>query len=93
LAEKTLNGVKGQVALACIGIAQPIKDAQTNSGIKDGFTQSWIDDLIGQARVMQMANPMCPVSEIQAELMLWVDDHKDNIYNPFLTLQGTYLSL
>lgn len=88
---ETLAGVKNQVKLACLGVTAHVKDAQTNSGIKDAFTQSWIDDLIGRARVMQKAHPTRPVAEIQAELMVWANDHEDKIYNPFLTLEGALI--
>lgn len=37
---------------------------------------------------MQKENPRRPASEIQAELTLWVESHKEDIYNPFLSLQG-----
>ena len=77
-----------QVGTACLGIAIKVKDLQTNSGIKDVFTQYWIDELIGKARSMQKLQPSRPPQEIQAELMVWVDANKPAIYNSFLTMPG-----
>ena len=41
--------VKSQVELACLGIAQNVQTQQTKNGIKDGYTQYWIGDLIDRA--------------------------------------------
>lgn len=45
-AKETLNNVKKQVQAACCGVAQPVKDLQSNTEVKDGYTQYWIDDFI-----------------------------------------------
>jgi hypothetical protein len=65
-----------------------VKDLQTNTGVKDAYTQHWIDYLIGRARDLQKENPGRPAEEIQAELIVWVNDNKSKIYNGFLTLKG-----
>ncbi|KAF8148420.1 hypothetical protein B0H34DRAFT_778280 [Crassisporium funariophilum] len=85
---ETLEEIKSQVKAACLGVAQSVKDAQTETGIKDMYTQYWIDSLIERARVMQKENPTIPAATIQAELMRWVHDHEEAIYNSFLTLDG-----
>ncbi|KAF5379419.1 hypothetical protein D9615_006531 [Tricholomella constricta] len=86
--EETLAEVKSQVKAACLGVAQTVKDAQTESGVKDAYTQYWIDTLIERARAMQKDNPTISAATIQAELMNWVHGHEDAIYNSFLTLDG-----
>ena len=95
-AQDTLAEVERQVKAACLGVAQTVKDLQTNSGIKDSFTQHWIDELIERSRTMQKHQPQRPVNEIQDELMKWISENKTAVYNPFLTLVGmtilSYLS-
>ena len=77
-----------QVRAACLGVAITVKDLQTKSGIKDAFTQYWIDELIGKARSMQKLQPSRLPQEIRAELMAWVDANKPAIYNSFLMMPG-----
>lgn len=86
--EATLSDVKYQVELACLGIAQNVHNQQTKCGIKDAYTQYWIDDLIGRARTMRKDHPERAITDIQTELLVWVHAHESDIYNPFLTLSG-----
>ncbi|KAF8159989.1 hypothetical protein B0H34DRAFT_843892 [Crassisporium funariophilum] len=44
--EQTLKFVKAQVRAACLAVAQAVKDMQTETGVKDAFTQHWINNLI-----------------------------------------------
>ena len=83
-----LQEIKRQVELACLGIAQTVHNEQTNTGIKDAYTQYWIDDLIGRARALRKSHPEKTTTEIQNELMVWVNAHESDVYNPFLTLEG-----
>jgi hypothetical protein len=87
-AEGILSDVKHQVELACLGVAQNVQNQQTKHGIKDGYTQFWIDDLITRARTLRRDHPGRTIADIQAELLTWVHENKTNIYNPFLTLDG-----
>jgi hypothetical protein len=87
-AKETLAKVEQQVKAACLGVAQTVKDLQTNSGVKDAFTQHWIDELIERSRAMQKSQPQRPLPDIQNELMKWIDEKKTAVYNPFLTLIG-----
>jgi hypothetical protein len=48
-AEGILSDVKHQVELACLGVAQNVQNQQMKHGIKDGYTQFWIDNLITRA--------------------------------------------
>lgn len=82
-----------QVQTACLGVAQAVKDLQTETGVKDAFTQSAIDELIASAWNMQKAQPNKSATEIQAELMVWVNANQSKIYNPFLMMKGAKAAL
>ena len=73
---------------ACTGIEKRVKDRQTLTGVKDAYTQYWIDELIKRARDQKKEHPERSADSIQTELMAWADAHADEIYNPFLTLRG-----
>ena len=45
-AEEIVLDVEYQVQLACLGVAQNVQNQQTKTGIKDAYTQYWIDYLI-----------------------------------------------
>ena len=77
-----------QVRLACLGIAQNVQVLQTKTGVKDGYTQYWIDFLIDHARLLRKEQPGRKVDDIQSELLTWVEEHQNEIYNPFLKLDG-----
>ncbi|KAF8809707.1 hypothetical protein BYT27DRAFT_7222301 [Phlegmacium glaucopus] len=87
-AEGILSDVKSQVELACLGIAHNVQNQQTKNGIKDGYTQFWIDDLVACARTLRKNHPERTTVDIQTELLTWVHKNKSDIYNPFLTLDG-----
>lgn len=72
-------------------MAVTVKDLQTKSGVKDAFTQYWIDKLIDKARDTQKLQPSRSPQEIQAELMTWVDANKLTIYNSFLMMPGVLI--
>jgi len=80
--------VEEQVHAACLGVAQTVENMQTATGVKDAFTQHWIDDLIERSRNLRKAHPERSATDIQEELMAWVLENKDAVYNPFLTLKG-----
>jgi len=80
--------IEYQIQLACLGISQNVKNQQTKTGVKDAYTQYWIDSLIEQARTLRKANPRRTAADIQSELLTWVQEHKSEIYNPFLKLDG-----
>jgi hypothetical protein len=90
---ETLNLVEQQVEAACLGVAQSVKDLQTKTGVKDAFTQHWIDQLIERARIIQKDQPERSTADIQMELMEWVIKNQKEIYNPFLTMEGELIDL
>jgi hypothetical protein len=85
-----LGEVERQVKLACTGIEKRVKDAQTETGVKDAYTQYWIDYLIGRARDMKKDQPDRSAQDIQTELLKWVNENKAKIYSSFFSLKGRY---
>ena len=70
-----------------------VKDLQTETGVKDTFTQYWIEKFIDKARETQKIQPLRPPHEIQAEIMAWVDVNKPAVYNSFLMMPGAVVWL
>jgi hypothetical protein len=83
--QETLTEVEKQVKTACLGIAQTVKDLQTNSG---GQRCIYTTLVIKHSWAMQKVQPQRPVAQIQDELMAWISMKKAAVYNPFLTLFG-----
>jgi hypothetical protein len=83
-----LGELERQVKLACTGVENRVKNAQTETGVKDSYTQYWIDYLIGRARDMKKENPQRSSEDIQGELFRWVDENKAKIYSSFFSLKG-----
>ena len=74
--------------MSCLGVAQSVIDQQTDSGVKDAYTQFWINQLIDQAREMKSKEPFRSMESIATELHAWVFANEDKIYNPFLSHPG-----
>ncbi|KAJ7032262.1 hypothetical protein C8F04DRAFT_1211182 [Mycena alexandri] len=77
-----------QVKLACSGVVKPVKDLQTATGVKDTYTQFWIDGLISRFKEMRKDEPNRSADEIRDELVQWTVDNRDSIYSGFLTMKG-----
>ncbi|KAJ7349682.1 hypothetical protein DFH08DRAFT_667969, partial [Mycena albidolilacea] len=77
-----------QVKLACSGVIEPVKDLQTETGVKDVYTQFWINGLILRFKEMRKDDPNRSVEEIQKELVQWTVENRDSIYSGFLTTKG-----
>jgi hypothetical protein len=77
-----------QVKLACSGVIKPVKALQTETGVKDTYTQFWIDGLILRFKEMRKDDPNRSVEEIQKELVQWTVENRDSIYSGFLTTKG-----
>ena len=88
MAAGTLAELKKQVDLSCFGVAKTVSDSQTDTGVKDAYTQFWINQLIDRAREMKTKEPLRSTETIAKELRKWVLDNKDKIYNPFLSHPG-----
>ena len=85
-----LAELKIQVKMACRGVAQPIIDRQADSGVKDAYTQYWINQLIERARDMKKRDRSLSTDSIAEELLTWVAVNEARIYNPFLSHPGPY---
>ncbi|KAF8906087.1 hypothetical protein CPB85DRAFT_1181307, partial [Mucidula mucida] len=87
--EQILAKLENQVRLACCGVAQPIKDSQTGTGIKDMYTQYWIDILLQQYHTRKSLDTnTASDAEILQDLIQWVVENRDKIYSGFLTIKG-----
>ncbi|KAJ7781880.1 hypothetical protein DFH07DRAFT_865022 [Mycena maculata] len=73
-----------QVKLACSGVMKPIQTSQTQTGIKDAYTQHWIDHLLSRFKEIKTSEPQCSNQDIEEELIQWTVDHRDEIYSAFL---------
>jgi hypothetical protein len=65
-----------------------VKASQTETGVKDTYTQFWIDGLITRFQQMKKEEPDRSIEEIQEELIQWTVDNRDKLYSPFLTMKG-----
>ncbi|KAJ7280031.1 hypothetical protein C8J57DRAFT_1712078 [Mycena rebaudengoi] len=86
--EIIIEELEKQVRLACTGVAKSVKDSQTETGIKDVYTQYWIDDLIARYKDFKKQEPDRSDQSIQRELVGWTLGNRDKIYSAFLTTKG-----
>ncbi|KAI0778011.1 hypothetical protein BD413DRAFT_683781 [Trametes elegans] len=85
---KTLEALQDQVQTACLGVEKHVRKKQTDTGVKDPYTEHAITDLLKRARTQKADHPERTSKEIQRDLLEWVDKHVDAVYNPFLTMPG-----
>ncbi|KAF7377204.1 hypothetical protein MSAN_00140100 [Mycena sanguinolenta] len=86
--ENTLTELKKQVELACGGVAKRVQELQTQTGVKDAYTQYWIDQIVARAAEMRRENADASESTVKSELIKWMHDNEQKLYSPFLTLKG-----
>ncbi|KAF7347997.1 hypothetical protein MSAN_01751800 [Mycena sanguinolenta] len=86
--ENTLSELKKQVELACGGVAKRVQELQTQSGVKDVYTQYWIDQILARAAEMRRENADASEASIKSELIQWTCENQEKLYSPFLTLKG-----
>jgi hypothetical protein len=87
--ENTLQVLKEQVNLACSGKEKAITKLQTETGVKDSYTQYWIEDILAQYSALQESGEW--EQEIQRKLLEQVAAAKDRMFSPFLTCKGTLI--
>ncbi|KAJ6549107.1 hypothetical protein DFH09DRAFT_1262788 [Mycena vulgaris] len=51
--EETVEKIKEQIKLACLGVASAVEQLQTESGVKDKIAVHWIELLVEKARSVQ----------------------------------------
>ncbi|KAI9068297.1 hypothetical protein FKP32DRAFT_1562016, partial [Trametes sanguinea] len=86
--DEVLESLKEQVRMACLGVEKHVRTLQTETGVKDPYTEYAISELIRRVREEKQRNPGRSSQEIQAELLSWVDANTEAVYNPFLTMPG-----
>ncbi|OBZ70704.1 hypothetical protein A0H81_09161, partial [Grifola frondosa] len=85
---ETLSEVKAQVLLACKGNATQVTKCQTDTGVKDPYTQHWINDILSHFQQLKCLHPSCSDEDITKALETFVREHDCNLYNPFLQIEG-----
>ncbi|TEB03984.1 hypothetical protein FA13DRAFT_1807811 [Coprinellus micaceus] len=85
--QETLKEVEHQLQLASRGVALTVTTRQTETGVKDVYTQFWIEWLIQWSQEQQKCREGQSLEEIKAELMDLIESDHDSVYNPFLTLK------
>ncbi|OBZ65812.1 hypothetical protein A0H81_01426 [Grifola frondosa] len=90
---ETLTEVKHQVSLACKGIEANVKKRQTDSGVKDAYTQHWIEYLLARFQQLKAEDPNRSDNDITRELEAFVTQRGNELYNPFLQLEGFDVNL
>ncbi|KAJ6597903.1 hypothetical protein B0H10DRAFT_2231848 [Mycena sp. CBHHK59/15] len=86
--ENTLTELKKQVKLACGGVAKRVQELQTQTGVKDVYTQYWIEQILARATEMRREDANLSDDAITSELIQWARDNEGKLYSPFLTLKG-----
>ncbi|GJE86660.1 hypothetical protein PsYK624_027410 [Phanerochaete sordida] len=86
--EGILRELDKQLEAACTGVAKAVQDLQTATGVKDAYTQHWINYLIDRAKKLKQDDSTRTKDSISDELLKWVDDNKEKIISPFFTLEG-----
>jgi peptide subunit release factor RF-3 len=90
--EKILKELEKQIELACSGVTKPIQNSQTATGVKDVYTQFWIEDLISRFREMRKDKARS-LEDIKQELIQGTVDNHDKIYRLFLSMKGEQLAI
>ncbi|KAJ7202681.1 hypothetical protein B0H12DRAFT_1243992 [Mycena haematopus] len=87
-AAETLEELHKQVELACLGVKAAVETRQTETGVKDAYTNYWINDLLQRSRELKKSNPTLESADIVKQLRDWVVANESTIYNPFLSVRG-----
>ncbi|KAF9644917.1 hypothetical protein BDM02DRAFT_3157045 [Thelephora ganbajun] len=81
-----IESLRKQLKLACSGVKARVTKEQSMTGIKDGYTQYWIDQLLGRAQAMK--NEGVDAVKIEQELTNWVEDNESVVTNKIFTVKG-----
>ena len=80
------ESLQKQLKLACSGVKARVLKEQSTTGIKDGYTQYWIDQLLERAQTMR--NSGVGIVEIEQDLNNWIEENKSLVKNKVFTLKG-----
>ncbi|KAF8958957.1 hypothetical protein BDZ97DRAFT_1667763, partial [Flammula alnicola] len=86
-ATETLASIREQLRLATYGVAAPIEELQTKTGVKDKITQHWIGILITKANDMKRSQVGRSPDEISTELLAWLNTQSKLPFNPLLNVK------
>ncbi|KAJ6548493.1 hypothetical protein B0H19DRAFT_1265321 [Mycena capillaripes] len=86
--EHTLAELKKQVELACGGVSKRVQELQTQTGVKEVYTQYWIEQILARAAEMRQQDPDVSEAAIKSKLIQWTRENEEKLYSPFLTLKG-----
>jgi hypothetical protein len=79
-------GLEKELRLACSGIKANVTKEQTKTGVKDAYTQFWIEQIFSQAR--ELKNQHMSPTQIQDKLSRWVEERMATIKNEIFTMKG-----
>jgi hypothetical protein len=77
------------IELACEGNETELKKMYTASGIKDKYTEYWINDILSQFK--KQVDSGVSKETVTEALKKWVEDNRKTIYSAFLTTDGMFL--
>ncbi|KAF6765746.1 hypothetical protein DFP72DRAFT_798276 [Ephemerocybe angulata] len=87
-ATMTRAQLERQLKLASYGVQKAVKEAQTETGIKDKVTERWIEILLERARAMKKSNPKRSHEDISRENLEWLHLQPGEKMNPLLDIDG-----
>ncbi|KAH9920950.1 uncharacterized protein B0H18DRAFT_1213221 [Fomitopsis serialis] len=77
-----------QIFEACSGVAKRVQTSQTETGVKDTYTQYFIEKIIDEARTLRDMQPEMTLDEVQQFLWAKHEPNMKEMLSPFLTLEG-----
>ncbi|KZV67950.1 hypothetical protein PENSPDRAFT_583177, partial [Peniophora sp. CONT] len=82
----TMRQVLRQVSRACTGFSTHVESLQKETGVKDSYTQPWIDELVERARALRAEG--VSVEDTHGQLWNWVTENHAAVFNPNLRMNG-----
>jgi len=79
-------GLEKALRFACSGVKSGVAKEQAATGIKDAYTQFWVERLLARAKELKTQHKT--PNEIHDELLQWVDEKMDTIRNEIFTMKG-----
>lgn len=89
-AAETRDHLEAQIRLACTKGITAVKNAQTQSGVKDRLTEHWIAQLLQQAKELKAKNKNLTQEQLVDQLRKWLDEQPGDKYNVLLDWLGAH---